>query len=144
MNVLMASPAESDYTAFRGLVLVVDDDTRTARRLAAMLRDDGYLAEVAADGAAAIARLSRAPIPDALITDLHIPHVDGASVAAYARSRRPALPIIVVTGHPELRSSLDAMRPSVRVLSKPADYDEIVRALDDGVDSAPVSSRRVG
>ena len=41
-----------DKAAPRLLVLIVDDDARSARLLAIMLREDGFHAEVALDGVA--------------------------------------------------------------------------------------------
>lgn len=111
------------------LVLVVDDDARTARRLATMLREDGFDAEVAIDGALAIGRLSRSPMPDALVTDLQISHADGSSVVQYARSKQPELPVIVVTGHPQLAHGIDDMSPSIPILPKPVSYEEILFRL---------------
>jgi len=84
----------------RHRILVVDDDARTARMLVRMLCEDGYEAELAVDSAGAIGRLGRSPLPDALVTDLKLPHGDGIAVAQYARSRRPRLPVFVITGHP--------------------------------------------
>src|SRR5262245_11232922 len=69
------------------LVLVAEDDVRTGRVLARMLEDDGFDVELANDGAAAIGRLAREPVPDVLVTDLRMPHADGNAVARYARSR---------------------------------------------------------
>ena len=113
------------------LVFVVDDDGRTARMLAQMLRGDGFRVEVATDGATAIGRLSRAPIPAALVTDLHLPHADGLAVARYARSRRPALPVFVVTGHPDMvaRSADPLTPPEAELFTKPLDYPELLRRL---------------
>ena len=59
------------------VVLLVDDDLRTTRRMADMLREDGFAVEIARDGAAAVARLSRSPVPDALVTELTTAHADG-------------------------------------------------------------------
>lgn len=122
-----------DIRESRGLVLVVDDDARTARRLATMLREDGFQAEVAVDGAGAIGRLSRSPLPDALITDLRMPHADGSSVVQYARSKQPHLPVIVVTGHPQLAENLASMDPPIVVLPKPVTYDELLNYLVDAL-----------
>lgn len=123
-------------------MLVVDDDARTARRLATMLREDGFEAEVAIDGAGAIGRLSRTPVPDALVTDLRMPHADGSSVVQYARSKQPNLPVIVVTGHPQLARGLDALRPTVVILNKPVAYDDLLNRLTDAladVDTPPAA-----
>lgn len=116
------------------LILVVDDDVRTTRLLVRMLREDGFDAELAVDGAAAIGRLARSPLPDVLITDIQMPHADGVAVVRYARSRRSDLPVIVVTGYPErVPRSPGELDPAPTVLGKPLDYarlsDEIRRIV---------------
>lgn len=119
-----------EHAARRPMVLVVEDDTRAARVLARMLREDGYDVEIVLDGAAAISRLSRAPLPDVLITDLKMPYVDGLAVASYARSRAADIPVLVVTGYPELVGRLDgAFGPRAQLFSKPLDYGELMSAL---------------
>ncbi len=113
------------------LVLVVDDDTRTARRLAQLLREDGYAVEVAGDGAAAVGRLSRLPLPDILITDMQLPHVDGEAVARYARAGRPTIRVFFVTGYPQLaRAALGGPSADAAVFTKPLDYDALRNELD--------------
>ena len=112
------------------LVLVVEDDGRTARKLAQMLREDGYDVEVATDGAAAIGRLSRSPLPNVLVTDLNLPHADGAAVARYARSLRADMPVLVVTGYPKLAANLkETLSPEPLVFTKPLAYEDLTAAL---------------
>src|SRR5471030_2329114 len=84
------------------VVLLVDDDLRTSRRLAEMLREDGLTVEIARDGAAAIARFTHLPVPDALVTELTTAHADAVSVSRFARAQKPELPVLVVTGYPNL------------------------------------------
>src|SRR3954470_20317652 len=98
--------------------------------LARMLREDGFDVELAADGASAIGRLARSPLPDVLVTDLRMPHADGAAVASYARSRRPGLPVLLVTGYPEFAPrGGDGVGPALTVLSKPLDYARLGEEL---------------
>jgi CheY-like chemotaxis protein len=112
------------------LILVVDDDTRTARRLAQLLREDGYGVEIAQDGALAVGRLSREPFPDVVITDVQLPHVDGAAVARFARAGRPDVGVIFVTGYPELVDAQpDEPRPRAVVFTKPLDYNALCAEL---------------
>jgi two-component system response regulator MprA len=115
----------------RPLVLIVDNDARSAGLLARLLRTDGYDAEVTTDGAAALARLTRSPIPDALATDFHLPHADGLAVARYARSRRALMPVFILTSYPQslTRSVDDLDRPPIVLLTKPLDYEGFLRAL---------------
>jgi two-component system response regulator MprA len=107
----------------RHRILVVDDDARTARLLVRMLCEDGYEAELAVDGAGAIGRLARSPLPDILVTDLKLPYADGVAVARYAQSRCPRLPVFVITGHPEFMRDLEgSFDPAPVVFTKPIDY----------------------
>ena len=108
-----------------------------------MLREDGFTIEVAADGAAAIRRLSRSPAPDVVVTDLMMAPVDGLAVARYARSRRPNLRVFFVTEHPELAGGAErALLPEPRIFAKPLDYaafsGELSRTAEiSRVESAP-------
>jgi CheY-like chemotaxis protein len=111
-------------------ILVVEDDAHAARMLARMLREDGYEVDVALDGAMAIQRLTRAPMPDVLVADFKIPFADGMSVAWYARSRSAGIPVVIITGYPEVVArSPGALAPGSVVLSKPLDYGELTRVL---------------
>ena len=113
------------------LVLVVDDDTRSARRLAQLLREDGYAVEVAGDRAAAVGRLSRLPLPDILITDMQLRHVDGGAVARYARVGRPNISVFFVTGYPQLApAKLGGPGADAVVFTKPLDYEALRAELD--------------
>jgi CheY-like chemotaxis protein len=109
-------------------LLLVEDEARTARTLAKMLREDGFEVEVALDGAEAIGKLTRDALPDALVTDLRMPVVDGVAVARYARSRAPSMPVVFVTGYPQLVANA-RMDPAPAVHTKPVDYRELRRHL---------------
>lgn len=114
----------------RPLVLVVDDDARSATLLARLLHADGYDTEVTNDGAAALARLTRNPVPHAVVTDFHLPHADGLAVGRYARSRRPSIALFVVTGYPNaLAGALEPPDHPVHVLTKPLDYGDLLTRL---------------
>ena len=111
-------------------ILLVDDDTRTARLLAHMLREDGFEVDLVWDGAAAIGRLSKSPLPDVLVTDLEMPYVDGVALTHFARARAPELPVVIVTGYPNLAQQIDddtGAQPVV--LTKPLDYGRLTEEL---------------
>lgn len=110
-------------------VLIAEDDAQGARALARLLRDDGYDVEVVLDGASAIARLSRAPMPRIVIVDYRLPHADGLAVARYARSRSDAVTIVLVTSYLEVIEPLIDQATRMIVLSKPIRYAELVARL---------------
>ena len=125
----LASPP-MDAHVMRHLVLVVDDDARSATLLARLLHADGYDTEVTHDGAAALSRLTRNPIPHAVVTDFHMPYADGLAVGRYARSRRPEIPIFVVTGYPNsLANAVEPLDHPMHVLTKPLDYADLLTRL---------------
>lgn len=112
------------------VVLLVDDDLRTARRMADMLREDGFAVEVARDGAAAVARLSRSPVPDALVTELTTAHADGFALGRFARSQRAGLPVFFVTGYPNLfDANALGSEPKALLFTKPVEYAALKEAL---------------
>ena len=112
------------------LILLVEDDVRSARVLAQMLREDGFEVEVVYDGAEAITRLGRTPVPAVLVTDLRLPNVDGLAVARFGRSRCVGLPLIIVTGYPQQAAKAEKeMVPPPLVLTKPFDYPVLSREL---------------
>ena len=118
----------------RPLVLVVDEDARSASLLARLLDADGYDTEVARDGAAALARLARQPSPHAVVTDFHLLHADGLAVGRYARFRRPDVALFVVTGYPHaLTEALEPLEAPIEVLTKPLDYANLLTRLATAV-----------
>lgn len=124
------------------VVLLVDDDLRTTRRLADMLREDGLTVEVARDGAAAIARFTRQPVPDALVTELTTVHADAAAVSRFARAQRPGLPVLVVTGYPNLLQPESFGGPAPLLFTKPIDYQGVRDALFRALRPAGSGSER--
>ena len=110
-------------------VLLVDGDFRTAQRLAGMLRDDGFEVDVSRDGATAIGRLARAPLPDALVSELKLSLADGAAVARFGRAQHPGLKVVFVTRDPNLLPRGFLAGASPHVLTKPLDYAELLEVL---------------
>lgn len=76
-------------------ILVVDDDTNTAKLVKLYLQKDGHTVMVADDGARAIT-MAREKKPDLIVLDLMLPHVDGIEVCRTLRQESD-VPIIMLT-----------------------------------------------
>ena len=70
--------------------LVVDDEAEIAEALGDFLSLEGYEAEIAVGGAAAIERL-RAGDYDLIVSDLRMPGIDGPALHAWVAAERPEL-----------------------------------------------------
>ncbi len=81
------------------LILVVDDEPSIRNMSAAMLARHGYRALTAADGAEGVALFApRAKQIRLVVTDLSMPHLDGAAFAGVVRRLNPDVKIIAVSG----------------------------------------------
>jgi CheY-like chemotaxis protein len=76
-------------------ILYVEDHQVVADAIRDFLETEGWRVVMCVDGAAALTRLASGARYDLLITDNHLPHVDGLELVKYARSIRTDLPIVM-------------------------------------------------
>ena len=76
-------------------VLVVDDEPTIAASVAARLRAEGFLVDVAHDGPGAVA-LAAASEPDLVVLDVMLPGFDGLEVCRRVQAARP-VPVLMLT-----------------------------------------------
>jgi CheY-like chemotaxis protein len=116
----------------RPLVLLVEDDRDGRLLLAEWLVSIGFRVEQAHNGLQALER-ARDLVPDAILTDLNIPGIDGYELMRRLRadSRTAAIPIVAVTGYaPFTQDPARAERAGCDViLTKPCDPDDLSRTL---------------
>jgi CheY-like chemotaxis protein len=113
-------------------VVVIDDDEAVRRTLGRLLERAEYEVVLAPDGEEGLRRC-RATAPDLVMTDIHLPGLDGIEVALALRTWAPALPVIVMSGGDrterlDLRGSA-LLLGAVRVLRKPFTIDEGLSAI---------------
>src|SRR5262245_24655181 len=116
-------------TADRQVVFVVDDDARLREALSSLLASAGL--EVAVFASAT--EFLNADKPDAaacLVLDLELPDIHGLDLQKEL-AEREAPPIVFITGHGDIPSSVKAMKAgAVEFLSKPFGDEELLRAID--------------
>src|SRR5260370_3044783 len=78
-------------------ILVVEDSLTQAQAIQYLLEDAGYTVAQAADRREALAVLAR-QTPDAILTDLEIPHMNGLELVEAVRRDYPGVPVILMTG----------------------------------------------
>ncbi|MDF1586302.1 hybrid sensor histidine kinase/response regulator [Marinimicrococcus flavescens] len=114
--------------AARPRLLVVEDDVLILLDLVQSLEAAGFEVEEAASAAQAREVLERVPVA-ALVTDLRLPDGCGEELAAAARRRIPALPVVFATGGDTVELLRRQAGTPVRVLAKPYRNEELLRSL---------------
>jgi DNA-binding response OmpR family regulator len=85
-----------DTPTASGRVIVVEDDPLQAESLAFILRQEGYIVELASTGAEALAVARSQPAPDTVVLDVALPDLSGVEVARRLRAGSN-VPIIMLT-----------------------------------------------
>lgn len=81
-------------------ILVVDDDSDVCTVLQDLLRDLGYVVDVARNGAEALEALDRQPF-DAMLLDMILPELDGRELLRRLRQGGRTVPVIAMSGDRE-------------------------------------------
>jgi len=105
------------------VVLLVDDEIALRRTLARFLTAKGYEVVEASDGIEAVTRLEAlSRRPDAVISDIAMPNMNGVSLARLLRDRHVDLPIILISGHAGAAAGGDRLPRGVEILDKPFEF----------------------
>jgi two-component system, response regulator RegA len=127
---------DSEHTPDHGLdlgpdpsLLLVDDDEVFLKRLARAMERRGFAVETAGSVAAGRA-IARARPPAYAVIDLRLEDGNGLDVVETLRAAREDARIVVLTGYGAIATAVAAVKiGATDYLSKPADADDVVRAL---------------
>ena len=92
-----------------GRVLVVDDSALARKFVKKALAGHGYDVEVADGGSEALQKVRRWE-PEVVVTDLHMPDIDGITLLQQIRDAEPTVPVILLSGDATLETALSAIR----------------------------------
>ena len=110
------------------LIAVVDDDRRVLESLENLLESAGYAVRLFASATALLEAGHLGEI-DCVISDINMPEIDGLELSRLLQAARPDLPIILITGHPELLN--ESLGANHRLFTKPYDPDELLVAISE-------------
>ncbi len=107
-------------------IWVVDDDRSIRWVLERALGQAGFSVQCFEDGRSTLQHLGRDQ-PEAIITDLRMPGMDGLALLGRLHEHDADLPIIVMTAHSDLDSAVSSYQSGAfEYLPKPFDVDEAV------------------
>ena len=121
-------------------LLVLDDDLALRTRLSRALEQRGFDVRMAA-GVAEALELVKAFAPAFAVLDMRLDDGTGLKVVQAIRDARPDSRVIMLTGYGNIATAVAAVKAgAVDYLAKPADADDVARALlavRDGSAPAP-------
>jgi len=120
----------------RPRVLCVDDEPVILQILRRLLEVQGFEPVVCGDPLAALTSFSEGMF-DVVITDIHMPKMDGLSLMRALREKQPELPVVVVTGHGTVDTAIQALREGATgMLVKPFTGEELLAEVRRALSTA--------
>lgn len=111
-------------------VLVVDDSRDMLELIRRQLQDFGFTPFVSDNVVDAIEIIENSEI-DLLITDIKMPKIGGEQLIRYVSEHFPKIPVLVITGFPEVNAAVAMMKMGVmEYLIKPFTSDELQNSID--------------
>jgi two-component system, NtrC family, nitrogen regulation response regulator GlnG len=111
-------------------VWIVDDDKSIRWVLEKALHKTSIKPRCFSNGADLLQALQH-DIPDALLTDIRMPGIDGLELLNKVKNQQPDLPVIIMTAHSDLDSAVTSFnKGAFEYLPKPFDLDEMVGIVE--------------
>ncbi|MDF1640368.1 nitrogen regulation protein NR(I) [Thalassolituus oleivorans] len=114
-------------------VWIIDDDKSIRWVLEKALQQANITTRVFEQAEPALVQLRREH-PDAIISDIRMPGMDGLTLLKHATEAHPDLPVIIMTAHSDLESAVSSYRSGAfEYLPKPFDVDEAVSLIQRAI-----------
>jgi FixJ family two-component response regulator len=115
------------------IIAIVDDDPSLLQAIRILLESDDHVVRLFSS-ATALLESGCLVDTDCVISDITMPVMDGLDLLQAIHARSPGLPVIFVTGHPEILNGLAPDGPQhFKVFTKPFKGQELLKAIRDAV-----------
>jgi len=122
-------------------ILIVDDEQEIRTLLSEYMEHEGLTPLVAHTGETALEKI-RSEHPDTLVVDMKLPGIDGMQLLKAAKALDEDLPVILITGFPEIRGAVAAMRAGAHdYLAKPLKHHEVLRVVFRALNERALKSK---
>ena len=130
-------------TQTNGRIMVVVDEVDVRKVTRMCLEHVGYQVIEAENGEQAIQLIKEGDNPvllDAIITDINMPKINGLEAIKFFQHEWPHVPLIVMTGEPQLESAKELMKQGVvDYLVKPVDKEKLVNTVETAMEQRELS-----
>ncbi|RYZ58881.1 MAG: sigma-54-dependent Fis family transcriptional regulator [Proteobacteria bacterium] len=122
--------SESHRNPDEFLALIIDDEEKIRKALAAVIEDEGWTVIDAADGSKGLQLFARQE-PDLVLLDVWMPGIDGIETLQKMKQLKPQIPVVIMSGHGTIETAVRATRiGAFDYLEKPLSLDKIYPLLD--------------
>jgi two-component system response regulator PilR (NtrC family) len=122
-------------------LLIVEDDVGLRDTLGAFLSRVGFEVASAHDGREALELLDK-EVPDLVLTDIHMPDLDGLTLLAEVKARYPETIVIMMTAFSSIDSAVEAMRLGAEdYLSKPLQLADVQMSIERALERRTLRRR---
>src|SRR5262245_28292435 len=117
----------------KAIVFVVDDDLSVREALGSLIRSAGLKVESFASAQEFLAR-PRSELPCCLVLDVRLPGLSGLDLQKRMAELHAEIPIIFITGHGDVPTSVQAMKAgAVEFLTKPFGDQDLLDAIQQAI-----------
>jgi FixJ family two-component response regulator len=129
----MTSASAASTSPGRPVVFVVDDDVSVRESLELLISFAGWQPETFASAEQFLAR-PRTLTPSCMVLDVSLPDLNGLELQKLIASDRMDMPIIFITGHGDVPTTVQAMKAgAVEFLTKPFDDEVLLTAIRQAI-----------
>jgi len=117
-------------------ILIIEDEAAIRRVLTKIISEesDTYKVYEAVDGMEGV-ELIKENDYDLVLCDIKMPKMDGVEVLQYCKKIKPELPFLMISGHGDLETAVNAMRlGAFDYISKPPDLNRLLNAVRNALD----------
>ena len=112
-------------------ILIVDDDENIRKTMTAILEDEGYIVDSAANGKEALEKTNSATYNLALL-DIRLPDMEGVELLNLMKDSLPRTRKIMVTGYPSVQNAISAVNKRADAyLIKPVDVEKLLETVKE-------------
>lgn len=117
-------------------ILIVDDSKTQLAQIKYMLESEGHETSAAADGLQAMEQIRNSQFC-VVLTDLHMPEMDGLELVKQLQQERPGLPVVLMTADGSEEIAVEALRSgAASYLPKSSLVKELIRTVDEILQAA--------
>ena len=127
-------------------ILLVEDEASIRRVLGSILseEDKSYQIEEATNGQEAMDMIQKTDY-DLVLCDIKMPKKDGLEVLLEAKALKPALRMVMISGHGDLETAVQAMKMGAfDYIAKPPDLNRLLTTVRNALTSAPEEKTNKG